>query len=273
MKVSPNGLGESLGGDPLLGQKPFWVGGNVWWVNSVTGTDASGTAGQDQQKPLATLGQAVTNSAAGDVIVLQSGHVETLTSALTISSARTIVGVGTTSGKPGAQLKLNSANASLLTLSGAGCQLRNIYFPGNVQSNGGASGKVAIPATANILIYGCYFECGATDQQDAVQATASSNSLRVENCTFVSTATSTATRATNGLKLAGAITDVIVVNNTFDDGTVGFAGKAADLSGGTITRLHAYGNSLLRGADFVINSASTGFFGTGTLSGGSVVSW
>lgn len=273
MKVYPNGLGESLGGDPLLGQKPFWVGGSVWWVNSVTGTDAGGTAGQDREKPLATLAQAITNSSAFDTIVLQSGHTETLTGAVTIGSARAIVGVGTTSGKPGATLKLNAASASLLTMSGAGSQLRNIYFPTNVQSNSGGSGKVAIPATTNILVYGCYFECGANDQQDAVQATASSNSLRIENCTFVSVATSTATRATNGIKLTGAMSDVAVVNNTFDDGTVGFSGKAADLSGGTVTRLHAYGNSLLRGASLLNNSATTGFFGTGVLSGGSGVSW
>lgn len=272
MKVYPNGLGETLGGDTILGQKPLWVGSSVWWVNSATGTDAGGSAGQDREKPLATLAQALTNSGNADIIILQSGHSETLTANQNIG-IRTIMGVGTTSGKPAAQLKINSANATLLTMSGSGGQLRNIYFPAAVQSNSSVTGKIQVPASTNCLIYGCYFECGANDQMDAVQAIVSSTSLRIENCTFVSTATSTATRPTNGLHLTGAITDVMVINNTFDDGTVGFSGKAADLSGGTITRLHASGNSLLRGADVVIGSASTGFFGTGTLSGGGGVSW
>lgn len=271
MKVYPNGL-ETLGGDSLVSQKPLWVGGNTWWVNSATGTDAGGTAGQDREKPLATLGQALTNSANGDVIVLQSGHSETLTAALNVG-IKTVVGVGTTGGKPAAQLKINAANATLLNMSGSGGQLRNIYFPAAVQSDSSATGKVQIPASTNVLIYGCYFESGANDQMDAVQAIVASNNLRIENCTFVSTATSTATRPTKGLSLTGAITDVSIIGCIFDDGTVGYSGKAADLSGGTITRLSAYNNSLLHGADITINSASTGFFGVGSLSGGGVVSW
>lgn len=272
MKVYPNGTGETLGGDSLLTQSPLWVGGSVWWVNSATGVDAGGSAGQDREKPLATVGQALTNSASGDVIVLQSGHTETLTAALGLGG-RTIVGVGTTSGKPAAQLKLNSANASLFSISGAGSEIRNVYFPANVQSNTGASGKIACPASTNFILYGCYFECSGNDQQDAVQAIVASNNLRVENCTFVSTATAVGTRPTNGLRLTGAITDVWIRGNVFDDGLVGFSGKAADLSGGAITRLRAFDNSLLRGADVAIHASSTGYFGTGTLSGGSGVSW
>lgn len=272
MKVYPNGLGESQGGDPLLGQAPFWVGGNVWWVNSATGSDAGGTAGQDRERPLATLSQAVTNSASGDVIVLQYGHTETLTGAANIG-IRTVVGVGTISGKPSVQLKINAASASLITMGGSGGQLRNIYFPAAVQSNNGATGKVSIPAATNCLIYGCYFEASGNDQFDQVQAIVASNNLRIENCTFVSTATAIAARPTNGVRTTGAITDVAIVGCVFDDGTVGFSGKALDLSGGTITRLAGHGNSLLRGADVVNASATTGYFGTGTLTGGSAVSW
>lgn len=272
MKVYPNGLGESLGGDPLLTQKPFWVGGNVWWVNSATGTDAGGTAGQDRERPLATLNQALTNSAVGDVIVLQSGHTETLTAALSLNQ-RTVVGAGTTSGKPSATLKLNSASATLILVAGSGAELRNIYFPANVQSNNGASGKISIPASTNVVIYGCYFEASGNDQQDQVQAIISSQNLHIENCTFVSTATTLATRPTNGLRITGAVTDPWIVNNVFDDGTNGYSGKACDISGGTITRLHSWGNSLLRGADVSIASASVGYFGAGTLSGGGAVNW
>lgn len=271
MKLYPNGLGESLGGDDLLTQKPLWVGGNVWWVNSATGSDAASPAGQDRERPLATLAQAITNSAAGDIIVLQSGHTETLTAAQGILG-RTVVGVGTTSGKPAAQLKINAASASCLNLDAAGSHLRNIYFPAAVQSNNG-NGKVRVTAVANCSVVGCYFESSGLDQMAAIQVDAGSTGARVQNCTFVSTATAIATRPTRGLYTGGAVVSMVVTGNVFDDGTVGFSTSAIDMSAAANTLIVAHGNSLLRGADAKFHASQTGFFGTGTLSGGSGVSW
>jgi hypothetical protein len=273
MKVYPNGAGESQGGDVLCTQSPLFVGGNVWWVNSATGVDAGGTAGQDREKPLATLGQAVTNSANGDVIYLQSGHTETLTVAQNIG-IRSVVGVGTTSGKPSVQMKINAAAAGCLTAGGQGCEIKNIYFPAAVQSDTtAAAGKVWIPSTPNVLIYGCYFESSGLDQLAALQIDVSSNGVSVEKCTFVSTATAVATRPTRGLYVSGAVSDLSVISCVFDDGTVGYSSKACDLSGGTITRLKAHSNSTLRGADVSIASASTGYFIPSTRSGGGAVNW
>lgn len=272
MKVYPNGTGETLGGDDLLTQTPLWVGGNIWWVNSGTGSDAAGTAGQDRERPLATLSQAVTNSAAGDIIILQSGHTETLTAAVNIG-IRTVVGVGTSNGKPAAQLKINAASATLITMGGSGGQLRNIYFPAAVQSNNGANGKIWLPSVTNAYIRGCYFESSGLDQFAAVQVDVNCTGFRVENCTFVSTATAIATRPTKGLNLTGAVTDFSIIGCTFDDGTVGYSGAACDLSTAAITRMSAFGNSLLRGADVKFNASQTGHFGVSTLSGGSGVAW
>ena len=270
MKVYPNGL-ETLGGDDLLSQAPLWVGGAVWWVNSVTGSDAASPAGQDRERPLATLAQAITNSAAGDIVVLQSGHTETLTGAQGILG-RTVVGVGTTSGKPAAQLLINAAAASCLNLDAAGSHLRNIYFPAAVQSDTG-NGKVRIASVANCSVVGCYFESSGLDQMAAIQIDVSSTGARVQNCTFVSTATAIATRPTRGLYTGGAVTDLFVTGNVFDDGTVGYSTAALDFSAAANTRLVAYGNSLLRGADAKFHASQTGIFGVGTLTGGSGVSW
>lgn len=270
MKVYPNGL-ETVGGDELLSQAPLWVGGNVWWVNSVTGSNAASPAGQDRERPLATLAQAITNSAAGDIIVLQSGHTETLTAVQGILG-RTVVGAGTSGGKPAAQLKIDAASSSCLNLDAAGCHLRNIYFPAAVQSNNG-NGKVRITALTNCSVVGCYFESSGLDQMAAIQIDASSTGARIVNCTFVSTATAIATRPTRGLFAGGAVTDMLIAGNVFDDGTVGYSTAALDLSTAACTRLVSYGNSLLRGADAKFHASQTGHFGVGTLSGSSGVSW
>lgn len=273
MKYYANGLGESLGGDVLATQTPFITSGNVWWVNSVTGVDAASPAGQDREKPLATLVQANTNATAGDTIVLQSGHVETFTVLFGALKAVTVVGVGTTSGKPAAQLKINAAAAGLISTASGVCELRNIYFPAAVQSDTSATGKIRIAATPGVVISGCYFESSANDQLAAISIDAASNSVLIENCTFVSTATTVATRPTRALQVDGAISDLRIIGCTFDDGTVGYANPACDISGATITRLRAHSNTLLRGADVAIASASTGYFVPSTVTGGGRVGW
>lgn len=272
MKLYPNGLGESAGGDVLATQKPLFMSGNVWWVNSATGVDAGGSAGQDREKPLATIGQANTNATDGDIIVLQSGHNETLSAQLNLKAV-SLVGIGTTSGKPAAQLKINSASATLLNLAVAATEIRNVYFPASVQSNTSANGKLRLANIDNCVISGCYFESSALDQLAALEVATIADEALIENCTFVSTATTVTTRPTRGLYVSGAITDLHVVGCVFDDGTVGYSTAACDISGGTITRLKGTGISLLRGAEVLIASATTGYFIPSTSTGGGKVTW
>lgn len=270
MKTYVNGLGETVGGDVLASQTPVLTSGNIWWVNSATGSDAAGTAGQDRERPLATIGQANTNASDGDVIVLQSGHTETLSSALSLKAVL-LVGIGTSSGKPAAQLKIDNAGASCVQFAATAGEIRNVYFPASVQSNTSGNGKVRFTCTGMATISGCYFESSANDQLPALSI--DSSPAYVENCTFVSTATSIATRPTRGVYISGAIADLRLVGNTFDSGTVGFSSVALDLSAGTITRLRAHSNSFLRGADASIASASVGYFVPSTTSGAVKVTW
>ena len=60
-------------------------------MDSATGSDAASPAGKDRIKPLATLAQACTNAATGDIIVCLAGHAETLTSGQTFSTANILV--------------------------------------------------------------------------------------------------------------------------------------------------------------------------------------
>lgn len=257
-----SGIGETLG-DPLAVNPPFMTKGAVWFVCSVNGTDAGGTAGKDKQKPLKTLAQAQTNASAGDTVFLLNGHAETYTTSLSISKQLYIVGTGLVSGKyPGASFTINAASADAFVLSAAGTQLRNIYFPQSSQSNSFSAGGKVVVETTDCLIAGCYFEMGALDQgAGLIDAVAAPTRLRVENCTFISTATSTATRPIYGMSVQQTVSDVAVIGSVFNDGTVGFSTAALDMSGPTVTRIRAENISLLQGADFLIASASTYLIG------------
>lgn len=276
MRLWPNGFGNLLG-DILATAKPTYVSGDVWFVNSATGTDAASPAGKDKEKPLAGLAQAITNAAAGDVIVLADGHAQTLTSVITVSKQLFIVGAGSSGGQPTASFTVNSTNVDAIVVSAANCDIRNIKFPESLQTNTGAVGaKLAINNIAGTRIVGCRFEMGAKDNFAGVLVGTSNslcNDTRLDGCTFISTATSAATRPSRGLSAPVIISDLEVVNCVFSDGTVGFANGAFDGSAGVITRFRGINNSLLLGADMKMNSASTGYLVGTTTTGAARVDW
>lgn len=277
MRVRANGIGGTTG-DALATCKPLQYSGDVWFVNSTGGVDAASPAGKDREKPLATLGQAYTNAAAGDMIVLLSGHTETVTVALNVAKAGLdIVGEGSSGGIPTVRLLVNSATAGVINITAAGVRLRNILFPASVISNtgtGGGSGKIHVNGGGSkAQLIGCYFQEGATDQLPGVTIATGMTDIRLENCTFISTATVVATRPTYGFLTQGTVTDLDVFGCVFSDGTVGFANVAWDSTGGTITRLRALGVSALLGADIAISAATVGFLNLQTTTGGGRVEW
>lgn len=274
MRLWPNGLAEILGDTLAIGE-PLYVSGDVWFVNSATGTDAASPAGKDKEKPLAGLAQAITNAAAGDLILLAAGHTQTLTAAIAVSKQLFIVGGGSSGGSPTVSFTMNSSAADTFTISAAGCDIRNIKFPESSQTNAGTSGaKVVVSNVAGTRIVGCRFEMGAKDNYAGVMLVTSGADTRLSDCTFISTATSTATRPSRGVNTNSlALSDFEVTNCVFSDGTVGFANGAFDGSGGIMTRFRGINNSLLLGADMKMNSSSTGYLVGTTTTGAARVDW
>jgi len=254
MIVLPQGAGGVLG-DAYATAAPYQGSGDIWYV-ATGGTDAASPAGKDRQKPLATIGQAHTNAANGDTIVLMDGYAETRTTQLSITKSLVISGEGTAGGVPTARLSSNSAAAGLLQFVGV-CYIRNVYFPTNIQSNNFVGGKIQIVSTNNCQIVGCYFECGPNDQTCAVEVQAGTVGFRAENSTWISIATSVATRPVSGLKVTSTSSHTNIVGCIFDDGTVGFSTASCDLGNGVQTNLSLLNNSLLLGADLLIGSSST----------------
>lgn len=268
----PNGIGGSAPGDSLDLARPLQTTGNVWYVSSLTGTDAASPAGQNREKPLATVAQAVTNAVDGDIVVFLPGHTQTLAATQNIAKSLTLVGEGATAGKPAVSFILNAPAVHLFHASVAGVEFRNIYFPPSTQATSGA--RVLLDAGAtDALIRGCYFECGATDQFNTVILGASRT--RIESTTFISTAVSTSAQpncaVSAGLAVLAGLTMVDVVVSA---GTVGFSHYAAvDLTPATLTMLNIEGMSLLLGADMALPASGTGRVNIQLSTGGSRVSW
>lgn len=265
--VHPNGAGESLG-NALITEKPLYTTGAVWYVNSSTGTDAASPAGKNRLKPLATLSQAHTNASAGDIIVLQSGHAETLTSAQTLSKAVSIVGAGLSSGKPTVKLTINASAASLFAVSGNDVELRNIWIEENAQAN--SSAKISVTG-AGFRMIGCYVEADGNDDATCLSFGTGAQGARLEATTFISTSTDATAQPESAIKTAVETNDLELVNLTLDGGTVGWSNfNAFDASSNDVNRLRAVTVNLLNGADMNLGSSS-GWLVLGTVTGGSLV--
>lgn len=265
----PNGFGETTG-DALASTLPFYqaFGNDVWFVCSLNGTDGASPAGKNKEKPLATLGQANTNAASGDIIVLLTGHTETFTAALTITKSLTIIGCGTTSGKPSPQLKNNSAAASMVTLATANIdvEFRNVYFPAQVQSNSATKFNYT---AGSLRMEGCYCEASGNDTA-AVITLPTSGIERFDfiNSTMVSTGSSTSSQPLRGISGTSITGHVRLDGAVFDDGTYGWSGDTALLiSQGSTGGVRGTGVSLLRGASIAISNRSWVQVGTATGGG------
>lgn len=267
MTVRYNGIGETLG-DDLVTQAPLHVSGTIRFVHYGTGSDAN--AGTDKGAPLKTLSAAVVASSGNDMIVLLDGHVEVMTTAVTPAAGIVIVGSGQSSGKPTAKLSMNTAsNLNMLVVSGAGVELRNVWLEGNVQANSAV--RIAVSASG-FRMEGCYVECGQYDDNGALGFTTNGDYAEVKDSTFISTATSIATRPHSAVRVTAAVNNLRMDGVVFSGGTNGFT-NAAYLEGAAVTRLKGERLSFLLGAGASLNSATVGYAMPMTTSGGSDFTW
>lgn len=267
----PNGIGGYQPGDFLDTCRPLQTSGNVWYVSSLVGIDAAAPAGQNREKPLATLAQAVINSADEDIIVFLPGHTQTLTLTQTFNKRLTLIGEGVVDGKPAVSFYGNTAAQNLFNINSTAVQLRNLYFPENKLSN---NVQRILVQNTDFLMRGCYVECGANDRAAALLL--SGARPRIESSTFISTAVLTTAQPlmaiqSDTVNITGLTMEDVVVSA----GKFGFSNYAAvDLGVATgMTQLKIEGMSLLLGADMVLPVGATGRVNIQTATGGSRVQW
>ncbi len=267
IKTWSAGLGGATG-DELGTEAPIMVSGTVYYVDSQTGSDSN--SGLREDAPKATLAAALALVSTNDIVCCLSGHEETLTAALASSVAGlTIVGMGSAAGIPTVELTMNAAAANTFTLTGAGQQVFGIRFMPNLQAN---SGHMISVGAANQRIRNCYFGQGEHDNGSGISIAGTHAGVRIEDCTFVSVATSVATRPVSGISVTAATTYLNLDGVTIDAGTNGYSSNGINITS-TATSLRVERLSLLRGADASIESASTGYVSAPTVTGGAVLVW
>lgn len=269
--IFPNGAGEALG-DIYVTCKPLYISASMRFIHADTGDDGGGNTGTDKEHPLASLAAAVAASSDNDVLVMLSGHEETIAAPLALLQGMTVVGAGLSGGLPTVKLTNNQAAGSMFTVAADGVRIGNIWFEEEAQSNS-ATAQIVVSG-AGFQMVGCYWELNNFTTAAGLRFNAGGNHARIQSTTFVSTATSAATRPVSALAVAGAITDLDLSGLVVSSGANGFSGNALAATAAVVTRLRAPSVSMLLGANAAFH-ASTVFsgFNPQVTTGGAQVSW
>lgn len=268
---SQNGIGATAG--PTLATcSPLIHGGNVWFVDSTTGTDAVAPAGKDRNFPLATLQQAVTNSADGDIIVMLSTHAETISTAIALSKTLDIVGEGVTAaGLPSVVLTLGGTTANMFGGAGLRASIQNVRFAAPAAASTGNYIDLSnLAANSRFDVADCYFSMSGNNGDYGIDTPAAALSVNITGSTFISTATALASRPLPAIR-DRTTGSVVIHDSVFDGGTYGFA-----TSGGEPYAIDANTSSatwrvtetdFIRGADVLIGTAVDGYIAVTEASG------
>jgi len=158
--------------------------GDIYFVGSaVTGCSDAAGFGQNPNAPFATVDYAIGQCTAsqGDVIYVLPGHAETTTAiALDVAGVR-IIGLGWGRLRP--TITADTTAGSLLTVTGANCEIHNVRFVG------AASGNLALLdlAAADFVGRKLSFEHGAAPLI-AVTVSAASHRFQLLDCQWLGTA-------------------------------------------------------------------------------------
>lgn len=184
-----------------------------------------------------------------------------------VSKGLTILGGGTSDGKPTAQLTNAVLSSAMFTADASSpVRLRNIWFK---EPSGAATAPTVLLSSLG-HVDGCYFECGANNGTGAYALRfASFHVLR--DTTFVSTAIVKTARPERAVYVNSTMSFGEWRDVTLDGGTYGFDSYAMEFEAATQWVIETL--SLLRGADILIASAATGVLQLDTVTGGSRVTW
>lgn len=233
------------GGPPVAQLAPSYASGSVQWLDTIGGSNAN--AGTMPELPVATIAQAVTNSAANGIIVIGAGSAQNISVSQTLGLAGLhIIGCGSGTSRP--RFTCSGAIASMFDLTVANVILENLYFPASTAI---PTSRVLVEA-ASCEIRGCYFECGTSDTGQALAIDVTAANTLVRDCTFVSTAS----RPAIGCKLSQAVADVQFESCIFDGGSFGWSDYALKVTAGA-TRIKLRDCSFIRRSDLGITVTGT----------------
>lgn len=262
---------DANGGSSLITATRLLTSGYVWYLgNASGGVDAASPVGRESQSPLATLAQAVTNAAAGDIIVVLEGHSEALVATQTFAKTGLILafaGSGTSRGR-----FTRAADTTLFDVTAAGVIFLNAWLPESTTLIAAANPKIKVGA-ASCLIEESQIDCGANDASPGIQLNAGADRCEINDTTIQSTSTSLTARPLSAIKVNAAIADFRAKNLVLDGGTVGWSKPHAFDGTAAITRMLARNLKQLRGSDLILATTTTGNLTPGVSSGSARREW
>lgn len=266
--LQTNGAGGSSGSE-FATVAPIYTSGDVWYVYSVTGSDAASPRGKERIRPLATLAQAHTNAAAGDVICILSGHTETLTAAQTFNKAGLLV-IGEGSGATRPRFT-RFGNVVMFDVTAAGVMFDNLFFPASVTTSS-ASARMRFAGGGN-QCRNCYFECSTLDDGPSIETVTGAADILIRDTTVISTATSISDQPDSAIKVTNALSRLDLDTVTMDGGSSGWANPFTFNGAAAITTLRGINMDLLRDSDMTFATGTTGYLHVRNHSGSARVVW
>lgn len=241
--ASPNVFANPFSslGPTLASYLGNYFSGNVRWVSSTHTAASDANTGLERELPKATWTSAYSASSAGDVIVCEASHAETISVANVLGTADVLtVGLGSGSSKP----RFTSAVAGVMwTLNTNLLGFCNLYFPAST-----AATTIRISCNGAVgRVWNCDFECGANDTTSTIQVTG--NNVWLESLTFLATAS----RPARAIRVTGAVTDLAVKDVLLDGSSYGWANPALSVEA-AVTRAHLENVRLANYSDVVFTT-------------------
>jgi len=242
-------------------------GGNVFWVDSGTGSNQhKGT----ERRPFSTLYYAVTRCTAdnGDVVMIKAGHAETITANTSLAVAGVaIVGLGNGDNRPTftGTAAIDDFDIGADDMSISNCIFTHTTAAATAMINVGADG---------CSISGCKFVCPAFALQTIV-CEYNSDSLAVEDCVFEVTANGpdkavsiekSTTSSPSNIRISRNVFNGMNITNAWDLGTI----FADGICGNILVEDNTFMYIVAATGGVELTAASTGVikgnvFGGGTL--------
>ncbi|MFH2075820.1 MAG: hypothetical protein ABIJ57_10835 [Pseudomonadota bacterium] len=200
-------FGRQIPGGPVVVVDDTQTTGNIWFVDSATGTNAAGY-GLNPDAPVATIDYAIglCTASQGDWIVVMPGHTESLASGTALAadvSGIRIIGIGTGRNRP---VLSWTASAAEIGVTAYDVQFKNLVF--NMGRTGGVVQGIKMYATSkDVQFTNCDFVIPSVN---TVISMTGGTRTQIEDCKFYGS-TETATGVTTG---------VIAIGNSVNDVTI-----------------------------------------------------
>ena len=233
--------------------------GNVWYVDSGSGSDGGGKNGRTIDSPFATLDYAIGKCTAsnGDIIYLLPGHTETLAASGNIAlldvAGVTVIGLGIGTLIP--TFNLGHASATL-SITAANCHLYNVRIVSTIADV--AVGITMGAASDGSIVERCVFRDTAADKEMLVGISVAALAVGVK--LLYNDFKTTAAAGGNNAILSAANTDLQVIGNT----AYGKFATGAMLTSGVLTQATITDNIFVN-AEAAIAIALNGTTSTGIL--------